>query len=128
MGQPNHMPYDFFISYARPDREQAESLYQLLAAESEVFVDHVEIEAGDLWQKKITTALQSSSVVVPVLSPNTKNAHFQISEILRAIDLARRDAKKHLLVPVLLDTVYDYDTVPLGLEPFQSLSVAAEGG
>src|SRR5208337_2481978 len=108
------MPYDFFISYARPDGEQAERLYQLLAAESDPFLDSVEIEGGDRWQEKITTALQSSRVVVPVLSPNTKNAHFQNSEILRAIDLARRDSKKHLLVPVLLDTVYDYNIVPLG--------------
>ena len=122
------MLYDFFLSHAGADGEQAKELYRLLvAAGAEVFVDSVSLQPGQDWQEQLAQALQNSRVVVPLLSSNTKQAHFQRAEILRAINLARQDSEKHILVPVLLDSGQEDAFVPLGMEIFQQLSLTVEG-
>jgi SOS regulatory protein LexA len=95
--------YDFFLAYAGPDAAQAERLYDLLTAESSVFLDTRSLLPGDDWDRELAEAQRNSRVTVVLVTASTDAAFYQREEIATAIDMARADGRKHRVVPVYLD-------------------------
>lgn len=116
------MPYDFFLAHAGPDTATAERLYDLLAAETRVFLDSKSLVLGDDWDQALAEAQRLSRVTVVLVSANTDAAFYQREEIAAAIDLARRSEAGHRVVPVHLD-LHSGD-VPYGLRLKHGLAVS----
>jgi hypothetical protein len=117
--------YDFFLAHAGPDAAQAERLYDLLSAQSTVFVDTKSVRLGDAWDNTIAEAQRSSRVTVVLVSANTDAAFYQQEEIATAIAMARKDSTKHRVVPVYLDTAPS-NREPYGLRRLQGLKVSGD--
>src|ERR1043166_4177068 len=62
-----------FVSYRRDDsRDWANLIAETLQREfgrSAVFIDTDDIRMGDRWQRKIETALETATVVIPIIGP-----------------------------------------------------------
>jgi hypothetical protein len=111
------MPYqwDFFIAHAGPDQEPAELLYESLSKKSKVFLDSKCILYGDDWDQEIAQAQRRSFITIVLVSSFTGKAYYQREEIASAIDMARKDSKKHRVIPIILDDkILDKD-IPYGL-------------
>jgi len=107
--------WHFFLAHAGPDTAVAEQLYDLLIADSDVFLDSKSIQLGDDWDRVLATAQRSSLVTVVLISSNTETAYYQREEIAAAIQLARTN-DQHRVVPVYLDEDASISAnVPYGL-------------
>jgi TIR domain len=115
--------YDFFLAHAGPDAAQAEQLYDLLSAETRVFLDTRSLLLGDDWDRALPEAQRASRVTVVLVSGSTDEAFYQREEIATAIAMARADTTKHRVVPVYLD-IAPGDSVPYGLRLKQGLLVS----
>src|SRR5215467_4255935 len=80
--------YDFFLAHAGSDTAQAERLYDLLVAETSVFLDSKSIVLGDDWDRVLAEAQRHSRVTVVLVSANSDVAFYQREEIAEAIELA----------------------------------------
>jgi hypothetical protein len=109
-------PWDAFLSYAFPDRSIARRLFLDFGADRRVFYDEFCLAPGVRWREKIPEVQDQSKATIPLIGDATSSAHYQISEIERAINLHR--ATGHKIFPVLLT---DVTQVPFGLEQFQAI-------
>jgi len=120
--------WNFFISHAGPDAGQAESLYDLLAPDCQVFLDSRSLQPGDDWAPMLDKALRCSRVTVILLSSKTDAAYYEGEEIAAAIDLARRDKAARRVVPVYLDNqLLDSGDIPFGLRSKHAIKAPADG-
>ena len=118
--------WDFFIAHAGPDKRTAEKLYYYLKPESSVFLDSRDLNLGDNWHKALPRAQQSSLVTVVLISSKTEEAYYEQEEIAAAIDLSRKNAEKHRVVPVFLDRKASNDNVPYGLRLLHGVTVSRQ--
>jgi hypothetical protein len=96
-----------FISYSRADSEFALRLAQdLKAAGAAVWIDQLDIAAGQLWDNAIEDALIASPSVLLVLSPGSAHSNNVRNEISFALEQGKT------VIPVL----YQDCTVPLQLQ------------
>ncbi len=82
-------PLLVFLSYAREDREAAETLYEWLKSEGfRPWMDVAEILPGHDWNREISKAVRRSDVILVCLTPTstTKESYFQreLKKILEA--------------------------------------------
>ncbi|MGN6436245.1 MAG: toll/interleukin-1 receptor domain-containing protein [Agriterribacter sp.] len=82
--------YDYFISYAHEQTTEVHDFVQAILAtnkELKVFYDRSSIPAGGLWLKKISDAIQHSSRVICILTPDYSNSdvcwdEFQCAKVM----------------------------------------------
>jgi hypothetical protein len=115
--------YDFFLAHAGKDAAQAERLYDLLSAQTSVFLDDRSLLLGDDWDRELAAAQRNSRVTVVLVSASTDGAFYQREEIATAIALARANGTKHRVVPVYLDIDPTDSGVPYGLRAKVGLRV-----
>lgn len=122
--------YDFFIAYATPDRQQAESLCWFLKDKScQVFLDVENLNPGALWQSVLREALEASRACVVLVSAHTPDAFYQREEIIRAIQLARDKTRAYTVIPVILEKLSQGSvSMTYGLSSFQALDATRPGG
>lgn len=94
--------FDVFLSFAAPDEARVRVLAeQLDLLGVSYFFSAESIQPGQIWDVVIPDALKTAQVAVILLSHHTEQAHYQLSEIGKAIELARKD--KVTLIPVHFD-------------------------
>lgn len=101
-GRAEALAWDVFLAYPRAERAQARALYDALTSGGlRVCFDQTVLRPGDDWHALLPRYIRSSRIVVALISAATKQAHFERSEVLLAIDMVRREGRR--LVPVRLD-------------------------
>lgn len=106
-----------FFSYSREDSEFALRLAaDLRAAGASVWIDQLDIEPGQLWDRAVQSALESSPSVLIILSPASVNSDNVMDEINFALD------QKKALIPVL----YRDCDIPFRVRRFQHLDFRTE--
>lgn len=114
--------WKYFISYAAPDRELAIRVFEAIEKLGRTFLDHYCLLPTQDWTKRIPAFQSNSETTVALITARTKDAHYQNSEIRRAIDLYR--SGRHELVPVYFDSKPD---IPFGLEQIHGIVPASDG-
>lgn len=108
--------WDFFIAHAGADNGPAEQLYEMLVADSRVFLDSRCLQLGDDWDVKLAQAQMASAITVVIVSERTDAAYYQREEIAAAIALARENAGIHRVIPIFLAPERDLRApLPYGL-------------
>lgn len=103
--------WDFFIAYPSKNRDVAERVFSEISKFGDVFLDERYVKPGNLWYEQIRVAHDKSRRTVAIITKELPDAWFAKSEIIHAIDLARRG--KHDIIPIL----YGEDAnLPYGLE------------
>jgi hypothetical protein len=120
--------WDFFIAYANADRAAAENLYDLLSPPFRVFLDSRSLLPGDDWASRLAMAQSRTAVTLVLISSRTGGAYYQLEEIARAIELARREDDLHRVVPILFGEQDRAIELPYGLRLKQGISVTEAGG
>jgi hypothetical protein len=122
--------WDFFIAHAGIDTPSALELYEVLSPRARVFLDERSMVPGDPWTRVLPAVLKQSRVIVVLVSPNTRNAWYEDSEIRIAIDLLRDFPDRYRIIPLLLDNASSIrrSDLPYGLEQTVPLSLAKCGG
>jgi hypothetical protein len=106
-----------FISYCRADSDFALRLAQdLKAAGAQVWIDQLDIAAGELWDNAIENALIASPRMLLVLSPASARSDNVRNEISFALEQGKT------IVPVL----YRDCTVPLQLQRANRIDFRAD--
>ncbi len=91
---------DIFISYSSKDHEQAEQLSELLiSAGLSVWIDKQGIQAASSWSEEIVHGIDSCSVFIIILSPNSTQSH----NVVKEVSLASEKRKK--ILPLDLEPV-----------------------
>jgi hypothetical protein len=103
--------WDFFISYAAQDRRRAIQVFHQLEKLGPTFMDIFCLLPGQDWQAFLPEIQMRCQFTVPLLSVHSRAAHFQNSEIQRAINLMRQG--RHHIFPIHID---DDANTPFGLE------------
>src|SRR5438093_55391 len=90
-----------FICYCDQDKKIAGSLKIVLeyTLGFEVFVAHDDIEASEIWEKKIKKQLKDTDYVIPLISSNFLNSAFANQEAGMAFAWGKK------IIPIKLDTV-----------------------
>jgi uncharacterized protein len=122
--------WDFFLAHAGIDTPSALELYEVLSPHAKVFLDERSMIPGDPWTRVLPAVLKQSRVIVVLVSPNTRNAWYEDSEIRIAIDLLRDFPDRYRVIALLLDNVSSIrrSDLPYGLEQTVPLSLAKCGG
>jgi len=69
---PGADTFDAFISYARSDRDFADRLRSALTDRGRtVWFDEDDIAPGEVWNERISSAIESSDAFVIILSPDS---------------------------------------------------------
>jgi formylglycine-generating enzyme required for sulfatase activity len=113
-----------FLSYASQDREAADAIRLALAADGhDVFFDREDLPPGDEFDERIRSAIQSSDLMVFLLTPDAVDAG---SYTLSELEIARKTWKYpgRRILPVMLRPV-PFDRVPPYLK---SVTVLAPKG
>ena len=109
----------YFLSYARADEQFALRLAQdLKAAEIDVWVDQLDIQPSQLWDRALEAALQASTGVVVILSPRSAASENVLDEVGFALDRGKD------VVPVLFERC----DVPLRLNRIQRIDFTQDYG
>jgi hypothetical protein len=117
--------WDVFVAYSSPDRAIACEVAGSLRAYLRVFIDVDGIEIGDQWDHVLRDALETSSVVLVVVSPTSDSAFYEREELLRAIERMRRNPDDCAVVPLYVGNISPSDPrVPYGLKPLQGVSLS----
>lgn len=88
-----------FVSYARADGEVALKLAKdLRAANVKVWMDQLDIRAGETWDIAVEDALQACTGFLVILSPNAVSSRSVMDEVSFALEKNKR------VVPVLYQT------------------------
>src|ERR1041384_5081959 len=96
-----------FLSYASQDSEPAKSIYLALRDQGhKVFFDRADLPAGEEYHNRIRSALESSDLIIFLLSANAVDAG---SYTLTELSIAEKSRVK--LLPVVLERV-DIEKVP----------------
>jgi len=121
--------WDVFLSYPRKDAASAKELHDHLVRLKPgiaVFLDTVALTLGDDWTTEIKAALESTRLVVALVSSSTEEAYYQQEEFTVAISLARKNPDVRV-IPVYVDD-RGSDSPPLGLSLKHSINAQAAGG
>lgn len=96
-----------FISYAMPDREISKQIRDVLQeAGSPVWLDEYNIKPGDDWRTRIDEALQLSTHLVVILSPNSIKSPYIANEYRSFLSQNKQ------LIPVLVGDISDAEIPP----------------
>lgn len=116
--------YDFYMSYASPDKAIARELYNLLVPDASVFLDAQSLSVGDEWDSEIFRAVESALITLILVSSNTAKSANQRREIEFAIGRTMANRSQHRVVPVFLDSALrDSSEVPYELRSFQGIAI-----
>ena len=116
-----------FLSYARPDENMVEELYEKLSdAGFKVWMDKKDILPGERWRVRIERAIKNSDFFLVCLSKNSVNRRgFLQREIKQALDIWEEKLKDDIyLIPIRLDEC----NVPDELSEFQWVNLFEENG
>ncbi|MGH3568896.1 MAG: toll/interleukin-1 receptor domain-containing protein [Pseudonocardia sp.] len=105
--------FDFFISYAGPDIAYAEALSDTLQPVGRIFIAPQSELLGEDWPNRLTTAIRDTWVTSAIISRHTPAAHFQMEEILLAVEESR--AGLHTVIPIRLALHGEVPPLPTGL-------------
>lgn len=106
-----------FFSYSREDSEFALRLAaDLRAAGASVWIDQLDIDPGQLWDRAVQSALESSPSVLIILSPASVKSDNVMDEISFALD------QKKALIPVL----YRDCDIPFRIRRFQHIDFRSD--
>lgn len=113
--QPNQA-IELFYSYAHEDeklRDKLEKHLALLRRQGVITGWHDrKIGAGKEWQNEIDTHLDSSQIILLLISANFIDSNYCWDvEVKRAME--RHEAKEARVIPVILDSV-DWESAPFG--------------
>lgn len=107
-----------YISYNNRDREIAINISrELKKLGYEITLDVESLTPGQEWRSIIDEALQSSEVFVSLISENSINSQYVLTE-LGAARAFMRTSKKMLVIPVILDEI----PIPKVIEDIQVLT------
>lgn len=122
--------WDFFLAHAGVDTPSALRLYEMLSPHARVFLDERSMLPGDPWTHVLPAVLKQSQIIVVLVSPNTRNAWYEDSEIRIALDLLRDFPERYRVIALLLDesSSIPRSDLPYGLEQTVPLSLAKCGG
>lgn len=113
------MAWDVFLAYPQAERRQARFLYDALtSAGLRVCFDQEVLRAGDDWHVLLPRYVRSCRVVAALISVASEQAHFERSEILIAIAMARREGRR--LVPIHLSPDVE---APYGTEQLHAINM-----
>ena len=116
-----------FLSYARPDAEKVESLYQKLSnARFKPWMDKKDILPGEIWQFCIRKAIRHSDFFLVCLTANSIDKRGWIQrEIKQALDIWQEKLDSDIyLIPARLEDC----EVPGSLRDFQWVNLFEEDG
>ncbi|MGH3935577.1 MAG: toll/interleukin-1 receptor domain-containing protein [Pseudonocardiaceae bacterium] len=105
--------YDFFISYAGPDIAYAQKLSDTLQPVGRTFLAPQSFLPGEDWPAHLPIMIKDTWVTLVIISQHTPAAHFQMEEILLAIQEVR--AGFHTVVPIRLSAGGKTPPLPVGL-------------
>ena len=106
---PSDTPTAFF-SYSRDDLEFALRLAKdLKKAGASVWMDKLDIRAGQLWERRVEEALGTCPRVLVILSPSSVNSPQVMAEVAFALDEQKE------VIPV----IYRDCKIPYRLRPIQ---------
>lgn len=92
-----------FISHSHKDKEVVRRLADdLRRYDFDVWLDEDLISPGEQWTDKINESLESSDVVLIIMSHNTSESRFQTSEIAFAVASQRKHPSKRV-IPILIE-------------------------
>jgi hypothetical protein len=104
---PASRQFDFFVSYAREDREMVELLVDALAKrEIQVWWDKGQITVGDRLSEKIDEGLARSRYGLVIVSPSFIGKRWPTAEI-RALHARAMSSGRKVILPVLVDIDHD---------------------
>ena len=98
--------YDLFISYCWANQKEVDFLVKELKQQRphvRIFLDRLEMKAGDAWQTEIFSAIDECARVVTVYSPEYLDSKVCREEYSIA-QIRHREAKHTVLVPIFLRT------------------------
>jgi len=95
--------YVYFLAYAGPDADRAETLHAILAPRVRVFRDVSGLTPGTSWHAELPKFQAACRATVALLSEHAQAAPWLGDEIARAIELERANPTAHTLIPVFLD-------------------------
>jgi hypothetical protein len=109
-----------FLSYASEERPLAERVCRVLETEGhEVFFDRDDLGGGDAFGERIRTAIESSQVLVYLISHHSVASHsYALTELAIAATLAKK--QRPAILPVRLDDT-PIDAVPPTLRAYTIL-------
>lgn len=113
--------FDFFISYAGPDIEYAETLSDTLQPVGRIFIAPQSELLGEDWPSRLTTTIRDTWVTLAIISRHTPAAHYQMEEILLAVEEAR--AGLHTVIPIRLALQGQMPPLPIGLKSKNCLNL-----
>jgi TIR domain len=122
--------WDFFIAYARRDAATAEAIYHLLASHATVFLDSKCLVPGDDWDLRLRDEQENARITLVLVSSGTRAAHYERDEIASAVQLARTDASRHRVIPVVLTdgpSAAQQPQLPYGLRTKHAIFLTKEG-
>jgi len=103
-------PSSAFVSYSREDWEFVLRLAEDLKARgAKVWMDKLDIRAGQRWEREVETAVRGCSRMLVILSPTSVGSSNVLAEAAFAIDEGKE------VIPVL----YQECEIPFRLRPFQ---------
>lgn len=106
-------PYDFFISYSGPDIAYAQTLWDALQPVGRTYLAPQSLLPGDDWPSRLPIVIRDTWVTLAIITRHTPAAHFQMEEILLAIQEVR--AGYHTVVPIRLSVNGKTPPLPVGL-------------
>ena len=108
----------FFVSYAREDAQFALRLVkELRAAGANLWVDQLDIRAGDHWDRAVEKALKACGGMLLILSPDAVASDNVMDEVAYALDNGKR------VVPVVVRECQ----IPFRLRRVQYIDFGAAG-
>src|SRR5262245_42876765 len=88
-----------FVSYAREDSDFVDRLTTALVERGiPVWIDRADILGSDIWQAKISAAIEDSRAVIAILSPHIVDSEYVATELSLA-----RDRYSRKIIPILLE-------------------------
>jgi TIR domain len=121
--------WDFFLAHVGADSQTAVALYEALSQKARVFLDERSMLPGDPWTRMLPAVLRQSRIIVVLVSPHTRTAWYQDSEIRIALDLLRDYPDRYRVIAMMLDEAAPIhrSDLPYGLEQTVPLSFATCG-
>ena len=113
-----------FLAFAGPDEPSALKLKrQLERWRIDALCSAADLRLGDEWDRVLPERQRGTAATVILVSKRTAKAHYERSEITRAINLARRLG--HRLLPIFLEPLAS-DEIPYGLENIHSWTLSPD--
>jgi hypothetical protein len=111
------MSEKIYISYSRKDANQVQAIVRALELNRhQVFLDIQDIRPGDNWIAALRQAIDSSDILILVMSKNSLGSPVVIDELHYAINANKR------IIPIVIDDV-PAEKIPLGLQNIQWLDM-----